>query len=214
MAKYCYRCGTPTEKNKYCITCDTDTSPPRDVYFTEEECGCCDANLPRWSNFCPNCGFKFGRYDPTTKENKDKHNKGIIKGSLFFTVVAVAVAIILSIVEESIRLKYSLIGAAIFSALIWLLVIVRWERGEFIDGTVVKHYSEERTRREKDEDNKNLMGKQLYIEIPYTLYCTVIKYDDGTEDVKTLENTAADHIQLKIGDRIRFFKATRTYLKL
>ncbi len=214
MANYCYYCGERTQKGKYCEKCGTDTDPSRDVYFTEEECGDCDEPLPRWANFCPKCGRSFGHYDPTDPQRKKRYNQRQIIGGIIWSCIFLAIAIILSLVEETIPLKYPLGAAGFFIIIIWLNVIFRWERGRFRDGTIIGHYTEKTSRRERDGDKTNLFGRPLYYEIPVTVYCTTIRWDDGSEEAKKLEDCAADHEQLKEGNRIRYYEASRTYRKL
>ncbi|MBP7176231.1 MAG: hypothetical protein KBA53_08465 [Thermoclostridium sp.] len=97
MAKYCYHCGGTAEEGRYCKKCRTDTVPPNDVYFTDEDCGDCDTPLPRWANFCPKCGRKFGFTEPTDPIKVAKRNKGLVAGAVFFSIAAVVAALVFSI---------------------------------------------------------------------------------------------------------------------
>jgi len=214
MAKFCYHCGQPAQKGRYCENCGSDTDPSEDVFFTEEECGDCDEPLPRWANFCPKCGRNFGHYDPADPQRKKKYNRRLITGGLVWSCIFLVIAIILSLVEDTIPLKYPLGAAGIFIFFVWLNVIFRWERGRFRDGTVIAHFTENTFRKERDGDKTNIFGKPVYFKIPVTIFCTSIRWDDGREAVFRMEDCAADHEQLKVGDRIRYFEGPHTYRKL
>ncbi len=134
-------------------------------------------------------------------------------GALFFSVVFLAIPLIISLAEDSIPIQYALIAAAALITLIWIITVIRWERGKYKDGTVIRHTSEERTRSERDISNTTASGKAKRINIAYTLYSTYVQYDDGTTDTFNLENPA-NHIQLAIGDRVRCYTSTRTYRKM
>lgn len=213
MGKVCYHCGTAHDGGHFCNNCGTNLNPPRDVYFVDESCGDCDASLPRWARFCPNCGRPFGFTEPISPERVAKRNKGLVAGALFFSVVFLAIPLIISLAEDSIPIQYALIAAAALITLIWIITVIRWERGKYKDGTVIRHTSEERTRSERDISNTTASGKAKRINIAYTLYSTYVQYDDGTTDTFNLENPA-NHIQLAIGDRVRYYTSTRTYRKM
>lgn len=213
MSTYCYNCGQIIENARYCGKCGTDTQPHRDVFFVEEDCGDCNAPLPRWANFCPKCGKQFGFIEPTDKRLVAKRNKGLTIAGIIFSVVGLVIAITLSLAEKAIPLQYSLIGAVIFIIFIWLVTIIRWERGKFKDGSVVRHYSENRIRSEKDLNNTTITGKAGRRNISFTLYSTEVRFDDGSIETFNIE-TAANHIQLKIGDRVRYYLSTRSYRKI
>jgi hypothetical protein len=213
MAKFCYHCGETVHEGMYCKRCGTTTAPPNDVYFTEEDCGDCDTPLPRWANFCPKCGRKFGFTAPIEPQKAAKRNKGLVAGAVFFSIVATVIALVLSLAEEAIPVKYALLGAAVFIMIIWVITIIRWERGKYKDGTVIRHYSEDRIRTTRDINIPTYSGRGKRVEIPYTLYSTEVRFDDGTDDIFNLE-CQANHIQLNIGDRVRYYLSARTYRKL
>lgn len=209
MAKYCYNCGKTTRNLKLCESCGTDTRPPGDVYFTQDECGDCNEALPRWANYCPKCGRGFGHYDPTDPLNKQKHNRGQTVAGAAWTLIFLVVAAVLGW-QEVVPIKYAFGGAFILSFFTWLIVISRWERGRFRDGTIVGHSTEKIIRRERRTD----VERREYYDIPVVVYRTTIRWDDGKEENISKDDCAADHIQLKVGDRIRYLEATRAYCKL
>jgi RNA polymerase subunit RPABC4/transcription elongation factor Spt4 len=213
MAEYCYNCGTKTAEGQFCATCGTDTQPHEDLYFVEEDCGDCDAKLPRWANYCPECGKKFGYTPPTDPERIAKRNRGLVTGAVIFTISAFVLAIVIFKSEDAIPLEYALIAAGAFSLIIWMITAIRWERGKVIDGTVVRHYSENRTTSRKDINNTTMTGKPGKIIEHYTLYSTDVRLDNGKTERFDLV-CAANHIQLKAGDRIRYYISTRTYRKI
>lgn len=213
MADYCYNCGVKATDGKFCKTCGTDLQPPEDVYFVQEDCGDCDSKLPRWSNFCPHCGRKFGFIPPTDPKRIAKRNKGLVMGAVFFTVIAFVIATVIFVAENSVPIEYTLAAAAGFSLIIWIITVIRWERGKVIDGTVVRHYSEERVTSRRDINNTTMTGKARRVDEYYTLFSTDVLLDNGKTERFDLE-CAANHIQLNIGDRIRYYISTRTYRKL
>lgn len=208
MAKYCYNCGTIIENEKYCNKCGTDIKPPVDVYFTQEECDKCNENLPRWSKYCPKCGKRFYFTEPTDPKLSKKYNIGLIKGTIFFSIVFVAIAVILSTIENTIPLKVSISVAGGFILIFFIITTIRWERGKFKDGAVIKHFSEE-----MDLNSTAITRKHGKSRFPYKIYCTEVRFDDGTIDVFKIK-VPANHIQLDIGDRLRYYVATRTYRKI
>ncbi len=213
MAKYCYHCGEIANEGKYCKKCGTDTAPPNDVYFTEEDCGDCDTPLPRWANFCPKCGRKFGFIEPIDPQKVAKRNKGLVAGAVFFSIAAIVAALVLSMTEDAIPVQYALVGAAAFMLIIWVVTAIRWERAKYKDGSVLRHFSEDRVRGERDINVTTISGRGKRVDIHYTLYSTEVRFDDGTTETFNIE-CAANHIQMNIGDRIRYYLSTRTYRKL
>lgn len=213
MPKYCYNCGVQIEDEKYCPNCGTDANPPEDVYFVEEDCGDCDAKLPRWSEYCPNCGKKFGFIPPTDPKYVAKRNKGLVAGAIFFSLVFIVISFVIFFSEGTIDLKYTLMPALVLSAIIWIITVIRWERGKFKDGTVTRHYSEERMTSRRDINNTTMTGRAKRINELYTLYSTDVIFDDGKTERFDLQ-CEANHIQLQIGDRIRYYLSTRTYRKI
>ncbi|MDD2393299.1 MAG: zinc ribbon domain-containing protein [Eubacteriales bacterium] len=213
MTTFCYNCGAKTNDQKFCSYCGTDTQPPEDVYFVEEDCGDCDARLPRWANFCPECGRKFGFIPPNDPKRVAKRNKGLVAGAIFFTVISFAIAMVIFAAEDTVKIEYTLIPAAGFALIIWLVTAIRWERGKFVDGTVVRHYSEERTTSRRDINNTTMTGKARRIDEHFTLYSTDVLLDNGRTERFDIQ-CAANHIQLQPGERIRYYLSTRTYRKL
>lgn len=213
MAVYCYYCGKPVHGGRYCDSCGTDTQPPGDAFYTQEECGDCDEPLPRWANFCPKCGRSFGHYDPSDPLRRQRYNRGQIMGAAFWSLIFLLAAAILSW-RGAVPLKFALGGASILVIIVLLVALSRWERGRFRDGTILGHHIEKTTRWERDRDRVDRLGRPLRYEVPVTVYGTTIRWDDGSEEVKKMENCAADHLQLKVGDRIRYLEASRTYRKL
>jgi len=213
MAKFCYNCGKTVNGGKYCKNCGTDTIPPRDVYFGEEDCGDCDTPLPRWADYCPKCGRKFGFTEPIDPKKIARRNKGLVMGGIFFSIAAVIAASILSAADDAIPFKYALTGAGIFILIIWIITVIRWERGKYKDGSVLRHFTQNMIRVERDINNTTITGRPTKNTIPYTLYSTEVRFDDGTTETFNLE-CAANHIQLNIGARVRYYLSTRTYRKL
>ncbi len=213
MARYCYYCGKPARGRRYCESCGTDTRPPGDVFYTQDECGDCDEPLPRWANFCPKCGRSFGHYDPSDLTKKQRYNRGQITGAAVWSLIFLAVAAILCW-RGDVPARFVLGGASVMVVIVWLTVISRWERGRFRDGTILDHSIEKTTRWERSGDRVDRRGRPLRYEVPVTVYGTTIRWDDGRVEVKKMEDCAADHLQLRIGDRIRYLEASRTYRKL
>lgn len=211
---YCYNCGAEVGNSKYCNNCGTDTQPPRDVYFVEEDCGDCNTPLPRWARACPKCGKIFGFTEPTDKKLVAKRNRGLATAAIVFSIFLIFIATILSLGEDAIPFKYAMIGAAILIAVIWLSTIIRWERGKTKDGTVIRHFSEERTRSEKDINSPpTITGRTAKRNFKFTLYSTEVQFDDGSKEIFNLENPA-DHIQLPIGSRVRYYLSTQSYRRI
>ena len=213
MVKFCYHCGENVTEGMYCEGCGTNTSPSEDVYFTQEDCGDCDTPLPRWANYCPKCGRKFWVTEPTDPKKVAKRNKGLVAGAVFFSIVAIVAAFLLSMAEDTIPVQYAMVGAAVFILIIWVITIIRWERGKYKDGSVLRHFSEDRIHTERDINVTTVSGRGKRIDINYTLYSTEVRFDDGTMETFSLE-CPANLTQLNIGDRVRYYLSTRTYRKL
>ncbi len=213
MNKYCYWCGNPV-KNKYCTECGTDTNPPQDVYFLDEECGECNARLPRWSRYCPQCRQKFNFYDPTDKANKANHNKDLKNGLIFWSLISIIIACIIPIVSDTIAFHHTLPVSAIILLIFWSIYYSRTERGKYIDGTVTELYTKNEIQRERSLYKTTIIGRPVYYDVPVTVYFTKVCWDNGKEEIIKRDCIAADHIQLKPGDRLRFLIAKRKYQKL
>ncbi len=213
MNEYCYWCGTRA-KGKFCEQCGNDTDPPADVYFLDEECGDCSAKLPRWAHYCPKCGRKFGVYDPGDPRNKKQHNREQAGGLIFWSAVTMIAAIAIPIMVGMAALKYTVPVGIVLLVIFWVIFLSRRERGEFVDGTVTRLYTEQSIHRERSADETTITGRPVYHEVPITVYCTAIRWDNGKEEVIKRDCLAADHYQLRVGDRLRFLKAKRRYQKL
>ncbi|NLY38923.1 MAG: zinc ribbon domain-containing protein [Firmicutes bacterium] len=213
MKKYCYWCGSPV-KDKYCENCGTDVDPPQDVYFLDEECGECNARLPRWAYYCTECGYKFTLYDPTDSGTKARYNKSLRSGLIFWSAIFILIAVIVPIASETIAFKHTLPVAAVLLIILWGITLTRTERGHFIDGTVTELFTRDEIHRERSLSETTITGRPVYYEVPVTVYCTRIRWDNGKEEVLEKDCNAADHIQLAVGDRMRYFTARRKYQKL
>jgi len=213
MNEYCYWCGTRAN-SKFCEQCGIDTDPPADVYFLDEECGDCSAKLPRWAHYCPKCGRRFGVYDPSDPKNQKEHNRGLAWGAAFWSVVIVIAAILIPTRVGMAAFKYTIPAAAVLLAASWAISLSRREQGTFVDGTVTRLYTEDEIHRERVAYETARTGRRVYHQVPVTVYCTAVRWDDGKEDVIRRDCIAADHIQLRVGDRLRLFKAKQRYQKL
>lgn len=213
MNEYCYWCGTRAN-GKFCERCRHDADPPADVYFLDEECGDCSAKLPRWAHYCPKCGRRFGVYDPSDPRNQKKHNRGQAGGLAFWSAIALIAAALIPVRVGMAAFKYTMPAAAVLLAILWVIFLSRREQGAFVDGTVTQLYTEQRIHRERSAHETTITGRPVYHEVPVTVYCTAIRWDNGKEQVIRRDCIAADHIQLRLGDRLRFFKAKQKYQKL
>lgn len=216
MSKYCYHCGVKIKDEQYCPKCGFDMNPPQDVYCDAATCNDenCGVDVPRWSKFCPECGKPIKQYDPMDKEAARERQKSLRLGALVWTGIVFVIALIVGLTQEDIPLAIPLIVAGVLSVVIWITVLRRKERGKVAYGTVTRQWTEEGSRSEVIPDKKDIFGNRCFNKIPETYYKTEIRWDDGTKHVTSMTDCAADHIQLKPGDRICKYMSTGIFVKL
>lgn len=216
MSKFCYHCGQKLQNAAYCPQCGFDTNPPRDVYCGFETCDTknCVVDIPRWSKFCPECGKPIPQYDPTDKAAARERQKGLRLGALVWTFIVFGIALAVGLTQEGLPLTVTLIIAAVLSVFLWITVLCRKERGKVLYGTVGRQWTEVGTESQVVSGEKNLLGHRYFREIPVTYYKTDIHFDDGTKDTMMMQDCAADHIQLKPGDRVCKYPSTGVIVKI